>query len=90
MTTLLRDCEPNELCPSCALSEPRYDKAASMRLVTTKIGIIIDLDRLRSRMAQFVAEVSPHDPLGYTVPFETYLQWEMRQRQENVDDKHGN
>jgi hypothetical protein len=44
-----------------------------------------NLDRLRARMAQFVTEVAPHDPTAYTIPFETYLQWEWRQ-QENAND----
>lgn len=46
-----------------------------------KLAIVIDLDHLRQRMVQFVAEVSPHDPTAYTIPFETYLQWERRQRE---------
>jgi hypothetical protein len=52
-----------------------------------KQGIVIDLDHLRQRMAQFVAEVSPHDPTAYTIPFETYLQWEMRQQREKTNAK---
>jgi hypothetical protein len=51
-----------------------------------KQGIVIDLDHLRQRMAQFVTEVSPHDPTAYTIPFEIYLQWEMRQRQEKESE----
>jgi hypothetical protein len=52
-----------------------------------KLAIVINLDHLRQRMAQFVAEVSPHDPTAYTIPFETYLQWEQRQQQENTNAK---
>jgi hypothetical protein len=52
-----------------------------------KLAIVINLDHLRARMAQFVAEVAPNDPTAYTVPFETYLQWEQRQQQENINAK---
>lgn len=48
-----------------------------------RLAIIIDLDHLRQRMTQFVTEVSPDDLTAYTIPFETYLQWEMRQREED-------
>lgn len=50
-----------------------------------KLAIVINLDHLRQRMATFVAEVAPHDPTAYTIPFETYLQWERRQRQEGIN-----
>jgi hypothetical protein len=52
-----------------------------------KLAIVMNLDHLRTRMAQFVAEVAPNDPTAYTVPFETYLQWEQRQQQENINAK---
>lgn len=50
-----------------------------------KLAIVINLDHLRARMAQFVTEVSPDDPTAYTIPFETYLQWEQRQQQEDTN-----
>lgn len=52
-----------------------------------KMAIAINLDHLRQRMARFVAEVSPHDPTAYTIPFETYLQWEQRQEDRNASDE---
>jgi hypothetical protein len=51
-----------------------------------KLAIVINLDHLRQRMAQFIEEVSPDDPTAYTIPFETYLQWELKQ-QENDNAK---
>lgn len=56
---------------------------AEVPAATPKLAITIDLDQLRQRMAQFVAAVAPDDPTAYTIPFETYLQWELRQRQEH-------
>jgi hypothetical protein len=50
-----------------------------------KLAIAIDLNHLRQRMALFVAEVSPHDPTAYTIPFEVYLQWEMNQQKEKTN-----
>ncbi len=47
-----------------------------------KLAIVINLGHLRQRMAQFVADVSPDDPTAYTIPFETYLQWERRQQED--------
>lgn len=50
-----------------------------------KIRVTMNLDHLRQRMTEFIREVSPDDPTAYTIPFETYLQWELRQRQEKMN-----
>lgn len=49
-----------------------------------KTAIIIDLDHLRNLMAEFVRECAPDDPLAYTIPFETFLQWLRKKERGNA------
>jgi 5-hydroxyisourate hydrolase-like protein (transthyretin family) len=48
---------------------------------TTKAGIAIDLDQLRSYMREFMSEVvTDEDGNIYAWPFETFLQWLSKRR----------
>jgi hypothetical protein len=49
--------------------------------MTTKAGIAIDLDQLRSYMREFMSEVvTDEDSNIYAWPFETFLQWLSKRR----------
>ena len=55
-----------------------------------KLAIAINLDDLRDLMRQFMSEVvTDNDNNIYAWPFETFLQWLRRKRQEtaNADPK---
>lgn len=60
----------------------RHKQVKHQATTTTKTAIVIDLIRLRELMADFILEVSPDDPTAYSVPFETFLRWLQRKKQE--------
>lgn len=96
MTTLTCDCEFYEICPSCAPNEPAYNKAKeahdrAAREVMKKSAIIVDLNRLRELMQEFLAEMETKEHAAVFSrdsltdwKFETFLQW-LRKRQGKVN-----
>ena len=58
--------------------------------MTGKIGITIDLRDLRDLMREFMSEVvTDGDNNIYSWPFETFLQWAMRRRREEMTNGEG-